>query len=386
MHIGIVSPSNGFGGGLEKFVWDRARGLTERGHTVRLIHGAQSGRDAARYQEAFASVRVSTDAVALKGIDVALVQRAARCEELRWLGKTPAIVFSHDHDLTCVRSHRYLPLNHSPCHRSPGLGCVANGCVIVRDHARSGRALKVVNPFALKTDTIALSERYMLVACSEYVRERLLDAGVRAERVVAIPSLPAAPTVAVQRVQPARPTLLVIGSLLRGKGVDLAIDALRWLPATVRLRIVGDGPERESLERLAARYEQGRVEFLGAVAPERVEREIDQASIVVVASRWPEPFGMTGLEAMQRGCPVVAARHGGIVEWLRDGEGAEGFAPGNAGSLADATKRLLAEPLASDRAARWAKRYSNFQTSMLQLEQLVQATIVSTKGVNSHEI
>lgn len=385
MHIGIVSPSNGFAGGLEKFVWDRARGLRERGHSVRLIHGQQPGRDCARYQEAFSSAYATGDTKALHGLDVVLVQRASRCEELQWLGKTPAIVFSHDHDLTCVRSHRYLPLNQAPCDRSPGAGCVANGCVIVRDRASRAYALKVVNPFALKQDTLALSERYMLVACSEYVRERLIDAGVKEHRVVAIHSVPAPPSVAIERVSPVRPTLLVIGSLLRGKGVDLVIDALQWLPSNVRLKIVGDGPERATLENMALRYDASRIEFVGAVSPERVETEIDRASIVVVASRWPEPYGMTGLEAMQRGCPVVAARHGGIVEWLCDGHGAEGFAPGNSQSLADAIRRVLAEPLASERAMQWAKRRANFQTSIIQLERLIQASIHSTKGVFAHD-
>jgi glycosyltransferase involved in cell wall biosynthesis len=65
---------------------------------------------------------------------------------------------------------------------------------------------------------------------------------------------------------------------------------------------------------------------------------------LVVPSRSPETFGLVGLEAMQRGLPVVASRVGGMGEWLREGETGLGFPSGDAAALAQAIDWLLDRP------------------------------------------
>jgi glycosyltransferase involved in cell wall biosynthesis len=64
---------------------------------------------------------------------------------------------------------------------------------------------------------------------------------------------------------------------------------------------------------------EGRVHFEGYVPPAKLEDYYLQASVFVMSSLWPEPFGMAGPEAMQYGLPVVAFDAGGIREWLHDG-------------------------------------------------------------------
>ena len=61
-----------------------------------------------------------------------------------------------------------------------------------------------------------------------------------------------------------------------------------------------------------------RVVFTGRVDHEKLESYYAAARLVVVPSRWPEPFGMVGIEAMARGRPVVAFDTGGIGDWLED--------------------------------------------------------------------
>ncbi|MBL8683733.1 MAG: glycosyltransferase family 4 protein [Myxococcales bacterium] len=370
MRVAFVSPALGFSGGLERFVFDRARALRARGHEVWLAHGGERGRDATAYAQAFDAVTEAGRGLPV-AMDCALVQRARSVEELAWLGETPTLVWAHDHDATCVRSHRYVPLGREPCHRAPGVACVLEGCVIVRDRRPESRfGLRVVDPFALRNDTRKLSERYVIVACSGYVRDSLVSAGAASSRVVVShPVPPSSEHDARERERD--PVLLVIGSLLRGKGVDIAIDALAWLPSNVRLRVLGDGPERAALEAHAARVAPGRVEWMGAVHPDSVAREIDRCWAVLVPSRWPEPFGMTGIEAMRRGRPVVGARHGGIVEWLADERGAVGFDPGDPRSLAFEVKRVLADGQLGGRARAWAQSRWSFQRSIDELETIV---------------
>ena len=63
-----------------------------------------------------------------------------------------------------------------------------------------------------------------------------------------------------------------------------------------------------------------RVRFMGYVPPAELHAFYADASLAVVSSVWPEPFGAVGLEAMRHGLPVVAFAAGGINEWLLDGQ------------------------------------------------------------------
>jgi len=63
-----------------------------------------------------------------------------------------------------------------------------------------------------------------------------------------------------------------------------------------------------------------RVQFRGFVPPDELQGFYVDASVFVVPSVWPEPFGMVGPEAMRYGLPVVAFDAGGIKEWLIHGE------------------------------------------------------------------
>ena len=61
------------------------------------------------------------------------------------------------------------------------------------------------------------------------------------------------------------------------------------------------------------------MQFAGFVPQARIADYYRDASLAVMSSLWPEPFGATGLEAMRCGLPVVAFDAGGIREWLLDG-------------------------------------------------------------------
>jgi glycosyltransferase involved in cell wall biosynthesis len=92
----------------------------------------------------------------------------------------------------------------------------------------------------------------------------------------------------------------------------------------------------------AARGLAGRVGFVPfRPDPAPVYRALD---VVVHASTLPEPFGLTIAEAMACGRPVVVSRAGGAAELFADGRDAVGVEPGDAAGLADAVRRLAADP------------------------------------------
>ena len=148
---------------------------------------------------------------------------------------------------------------------------------------------------------------------------------------------------------PERPIVGAISRLSREKNVALLLEAFaliaKELPEAT-LEIFGDGPERSSLEALAAKLGVAEATtFHGYVA-----RAIDAArfSICIVPSE-RESFGMTALEAMSYGIPVVATRVGGLPEVIADGETGILVPSNDASALATAALTLLRD---KTRAAR----------------------------------
>jgi glycosyltransferase involved in cell wall biosynthesis len=366
MRVGIAVPSLGFAGGLERYAFAMAQSLAVRGHVVTLIAGPGRGRDAAKFAEGFDAVVHADAARDASSLDVVYAQKVAGPHDLDRFGSVPVVIAAHDHDLTCPRRHRYLPISGRSCERSAGLGCVARGCCVVRRPA----GLDLVDPFRFARDTLALGRRAPIVACSEFVARGLRRAGIDPESVHVIhPVLPASDR--PLRPRPRARSLLVTGQLIHGKGFDVAIDALRFLPGDATLTIAGDGPSGDALRARADRVAPGRVRFLGYVDPDRVDDLYDAASVVLVPSRWPEPFGMVGLEAMRRARPVVGVAHGGIPEWLLEGAG-KLAAPLDPRALAVAALELLDDPSAGERAAVVAAARFSHDAAVSKLEQVLQ--------------
>ncbi|HTR90067.1 MAG TPA: glycosyltransferase family 4 protein [Solirubrobacteraceae bacterium] len=138
------------------------------------------------------------------------------------------------------------------------------------------------------------------------------------------------------------PHALLVGRLAPEKGVDVAIAACRL--ARLPLLIAGDGPERASLERLAA---HPGVRFLGRVHDAELARLRAGASIALVPSRSAETFAIAAAEAMAAGLPVAGSRVGALPELLDPDALAP---PGDPPALAEAIARVLADPTAPRRA------------------------------------
>jgi glycosyltransferase involved in cell wall biosynthesis len=137
--------------------------------------------------------------------------------------------------------------------------------------------------------------------------------------------------------------LIFVGRLVSDKGANLLLDALKLLENKPHLTIAGDGPERASLENQAADLQvQSQVEFVGQQRGESLAGLLRQHQILVVPSRWQEPFGIVALEGIACGCAVVGSAGGGLAEAI--GRCGITFPNGDVASLAKAIRRLLADP------------------------------------------
>jgi glycosyltransferase involved in cell wall biosynthesis len=140
--------------------------------------------------------------------------------------------------------------------------------------------------------------------------------------------------------------IVVVGRLVSDKGVDVLINALRRMRehgVRPRATIVGDGPERRPLESLVAQcgLEQ-QVAFLGNLGHDELPRLLNAHQIMVVPSRWNEPFGIVALEGAACGCVVVGSSGGGLPEAI--GPCGMTFPNGDDEALASILTILLAEP------------------------------------------
>lgn len=112
--------------------------------------------------------------------------------------------------------------------------------------------------------------------------------------------------------------LLYVGSLLERKGVLELIERMPDLEE-YRLTIVGDGDERENLERKVENLGvEDRVTFEGKVDYENLPEYYARAGWFIHPGQWPEPFGRTILEAMQMETAVIATDKGGPKDVLSD--------------------------------------------------------------------
>jgi len=169
------------------------------------------------------------------------------------------------------------------------------------------------------------ASRAIFLVVSRFVQQKVLEQGFPPERVHLVYT-----GINTGKFRPEsaenRPIILVIGRCTEQKGQEFAIRAAsevqRHLP-DVELVLIGDGPLRVYLERLAKRSLR-RYQFLGARTSEEVREWMNRASLlcmpsVTTPSGAAEGFGMVCAEAQAMGKPVVAFRSGGIPEIISHG-------------------------------------------------------------------
>ena len=144
--------------------------------------------------------------------------------------------------------------------------------------------------------------------------------------------------------------LLYVGRLIDNKGVHTLLDACGSLVEKGRqleVTIVGRGSHdyttllRNQIKTLGL---SDRAEMIDGLPPEELPRLYADHDLFVFPSIWEEPFGITRIEAMASGMPVVSTTTGGGAEFLRPEENCLAFPPGDSTALADALERLLSDP------------------------------------------
>lgn len=140
--------------------------------------------------------------------------------------------------------------------------------------------------------------------------------------------------------------LVFLGRLVSDKGADLLIDALEKLRGrslAPTLSIIGGGPEEPALQEQVRRAGlENQVQFLGKRTGEDLVRELQRHRVMVIPSRWLEPFGIVALEALACGLVPVVSSGGGLPDAI--GSCGLTFPNGDAEALAARLEEILSNP------------------------------------------
>ena len=270
------------------------------------------------------------EVIHLHQVDLPDVVRAMRTS-------APVVISAHNYPACSAGGYYFRP--GQECTRAHGPGCIVNmlarGCA----HRRNPKSLPTRYRNASRRAE-ALEHADLVVSYSSSVDRHLAANQLPRRKIVPI-SMTIVPE--PDTSDAARRRVVFAGRLVYDKGVDVLIRAAREVDA--EFVICGDGRLLEPMRRLARRCGvERRVSFKGWLSPERLAEEFASASVVVMPSLWPEPFGLVGIEALAAGRPVIASAGGGVGDWLEDEVSGRCVKPGDVRDLVQALNQLLDDP------------------------------------------
>lgn len=382
MKILFLNTIGGFWGGVEQNIIVTAKAMKKRGHTCYFACDSIEGRNVPEFSSYFDKSYLLSE-TPLKEIcrevpvDVFYIHKFPNIQRvLPFKGRIYLVKMVHDHDLYCPRHHKYYFHNRKICTHPAGFRCWLDLAFIEKEWIRGKTRFvyKSIPKFIKEMKKNYLMDTF--IAGSSYMRSQLIMNNFPEDRIfINAPAIP--PVKSPFTPLPKEKRILYTGQLIRGKGVDLLLKALSQLTIPFQCDIVGTGNDEGYLQQLSEELQlEQRVTFHGWVPNERLPAFYDRARCIAVPSRWPEPFGMVGLEAMHRARPVVAFDSGGISDWLENSKTGFLVPPGEIENFANKIERLLVDyKLAvsmGEHGAKRAKKYFSFDTYLNNLELLLQ--------------
>jgi glycosyltransferase involved in cell wall biosynthesis len=314
----------------------------ERGHEACLAVGGDEGRvrppcrveivPGLEAREDAAPPRLEAVARAFAP-DVIHVHTVVNPAVLQWAAARGAVITVQDHRYFCPTRGKWTAAG-QVC----SVAMTPEACAACFDDEAYFREV-----YALTEARLAAVRKMRVVVLSHYMKRELVAAGVAGDRIAVVPPFVHGLDLEARPAGP--PCVLFVGRLSPTKGPIEAAEAWRLSRVDLPLVVAGAGPMRQGLEKRGA-------EVLGWLDHERLSAVYKRARAVVMPSRWQEPFGIAGLEALTMGAPVVAWDSGGVSEW----HPGEGLVPwGDVAALAlalrEAAGRRAAAPPGFERSA-----------------------------------
>jgi len=196
------------------------------------------------------------------------------------------------------------------------------------------------------SNILLLSQKAFFIANSSFTKNQLIHAGVDPRRIIIKYLGVPIPKFQKTHSSTEQLTILHVGRLVDFKSPDRTIKAFeiaRSKGLNAKLIIVGDGPLKLTceLERIRSRYKES-ITLLGAVEPNQVQKLMETADIYTQhnikgeITAQEEALGVSIMEAMSYGLPIVGTKSGGVIETVIDGKTGILVQPGDINSQAEA--------------------------------------------------
>jgi glycosyltransferase involved in cell wall biosynthesis len=347
MRILSVNTKGGFFGGIENTLYRMALLFQEQGWENIGLFETETDQTSAFYTP-FRQVWLMDDISLydlrqkIKDVDVVIVHKITQPRLFDYLlDHYPVIVMVHDHDYYCPRKYKYFPFIHTDCKR-PFHPVYCSLCSGMLNRGEGKIPFKPISVFKNYRMLSRLKKAYRVVILSEFMRQNLILNQIPPNRILKIH-----PFIEQQKVLPNKKKglteLLFIGQIIPAKGVDLLVEMMPFLRNACHLTIVGAGIQIPQISKLIEKYELKSVITLAGWVKDPGEY-YKKADIVILPSRWQEPFGLAGVEAFSYGIPVVASDVGGIHEWLIDSSNGVRVPANDVKALASAVDTLIDQP------------------------------------------
>jgi glycosyltransferase involved in cell wall biosynthesis len=179
------------------------------------------------------------------------------------------------------------------------------------------------------------------VALTEFARDKMIQAGLPAEKIRVKPNFVLPDPGARTR---SGDYALFVGRLVDLKGVGTLIKAWAKLPPSIPLVIAGDGPFRPEMERLIGDLKLQNVDYRGRLSRQDTLQAMKGARVLMFPSEWYEGFPVTIAESFACGVPVLCSRLGGMQEIVEDGRTGLHFTAGDAQDIAEKVLSAWSSP------------------------------------------
>lgn len=224
----------------------------------------------------------------------------------------PAILTAHDYKLICPNYRLYT--QGQPCER-----CVQSHTWHAVRHACQKNSRAASTLVALESGIHRFRQAYSsidhFIAPSQFVRQKLIEGGIPSQKVSWLPHAVARFDKSPYKATRYSDTFLFAGRLEPEKGVRFLIELAQRLPH-LAFWIAGTG----SLFNEIQNHKLANVRLLGKLPRLKLEEVRQGVTAELIPSLWYEVFGMSAVEAMQAGLPVLASRLGGLVDVVQDGK------------------------------------------------------------------
>ncbi len=346
MHILWINNKASLGGGAEQYIYNTVTHLNKKGITSSLLYdpNIEVSHDFLDIFKMSFPLVLPTEQIKSIQPDLIYIHQLNDIDTFEDIinSNVKTIRFYHDHKLFCLREHKYTTLTKRTCTQKTGFNCYT--CLGFINKTQNGFKLSSLGKLE-KLQKLNSRLDTFLVA-SNYMKEHLKLHDFDAKKIFINPLYANENNHYKKDVNFTKSkTLLFVGQLLMGKGIDILLNAMKDIDSSYKLKIIGAGAQNELFKAYSKKLKlQDRVEFVGAVKHEDLVKHYQEAYCLIVPSRTPETFNLTGVEALKAGLPVIAADVGGIKEWLRDGINGLLFDSNDHKDLSRKVNHLIATP------------------------------------------